>query len=434
MKESNRKYIKWGITAFIVIAASILFQYIIQNGKVVQNGIRNLSKPFYPIIYGIVIAYLLNPILRFCEEKCFYQLSHRIHKANEKKAKRFNRSISIFCTMLFALLLFSGLLWLVIPQIYISIRDIVGQKDSYVGNIEHWLEGLYTRWPMLEETIVKQMDGIYDKVIDWLSKSILPNLDTILVSVSNGVLGGVKVISNLIIGFIVAAYVMSSKDVFTAQSKKLLYSFVPIKQANKILDAIRHANQIFGGYINGKLIDSLIVGIVCFLGLSILRMPYAALISVIVGVTNIIPVFGPFIGAIPCALLLLVVSPMKCFIFIIFVVILQQVDGNILGPKILGNSTGLSSFWVLTAILVCGGLFGFMGMLIGVPIFACFYAGIRYVCNSILEKKRMPVQTSAYEKLVHMPLTQHTDKSKDNFEDIENTIEKEDSIIQSEEL
>ena len=161
----------------------------------------------------------------------------------------------------------------------------------------------------------------------------------------------------------------------------------------------RYIHKVFGGFIIGKIVDSIIIGILCFLGLSVMNMPYTLLVSVIVGVTNVIPFFGPFIGAIPSALLILLVSPIQCLYFLIFILVLQQFDGNILGPKILGDTTGISSFWVLFSILLFGGLLGFVGMIVGVPIFAVFYRLLGDFINGLLEKKDLPVQTSQYDNL-----------------------------------
>lgn len=216
---------------------------------------------------------------------------------------------------------------------------------------------------------------------------------------STGLLGVVTVLKNSLIGLIVMVYFLNIKDTLSAQSKKIVYSLFPLKQANRIIEEVRFTHSVFGGFITGKLLDSLIIGVICFFCMRLLRMPYVLLVSVIIGVTNVIPFFGPFIGAIPSAFLILLVSPMKCLYFLLFVLVLQQFDGNILGPKILGESTGLPSFWVLFSILLFGGLLGFVGMVIAVPTFAVFYHLTSEYVNRCLEKKALSQSTDDYRDL-----------------------------------
>lgn len=215
----------------------------------------------------------------------------------------------------------------------------------------------------------------------------------------NGVVYAFKILENTFLGFIIAAYFLASKTKLISQTKQIMYSIFSVKTANAVILKFRYIHKVFGGFIRGKLLDSLIIGVLCFLGTSLLGIPFAVLVSVVVGITNIIPFFGPFIGAIPCAVLILLYSPLKCLYFVIFVVALQQFDGNILGPKILGDSTGLSSFWVLFSIIVFGGLFGFVGMLIGVPLFAVIYSLVGGVIQSRLTKKKMSINSEDYSNL-----------------------------------
>ena len=204
---------------------------------------------------------------------------------------------------------------------------------------------------------------------------------------------------NFIIGIVISIYVLLGKETFIAQAKKLVYAVFPADRGNVIVATVRKANDIFGGFIIGKILDSVIIGILCFIGLSILQMPYTLLVSVIVGVTNVIPFFGPYIGAIPSAILIMLANPIQGLYFIIFILVLQQVDGNIIGPKILGDSTGLNSFWVVFAILVGGGLFGVAGMIFGVPLFATIYYITRKLTAWVLRKKGLPEETAAYTEV-----------------------------------
>ena len=213
---------------------------------------------------------------------------------------------------------------------------------------------------------------------------------------------------NIMIGVIISVYLLVSKQKFVGQGKKVLYALFYERQANNILEVVRKSHSIFSGFISGKLIDSLIIGVLCFIGMSIMKMPYIPLVSVLVGVTNVIPFFGPYLGAIPSILLILLISPGKGIMFLIFIIILQQLDGNIIGPKILGSSTGLSAFWVIFAILIGSGLFGIIGMIAGVPVFAVIYYLIKTGLEYSLRKKNLPTDTKEYENLDYIETGKHT--------------------------
>ena len=230
---------------------------------------------------------------------------------------------------------------------------------------------------------------------DWLRKNVLQQSDFIA-NITTGVYNVVRAIFNVIIGFIVSVYVLMTKEKFIGQAKKIIYAIFRPRYGNVVMEVGRKADEVFGGFFIGKIIDSMIIGVLCFFGLTLLKMPYILLISVIVGVTNVIPFFGPYIGAIPSAVLILLNDPIKGLYFLIFILVLQQLDGNVIGPKILGNSTGLSAFWVVFSILLGGGLFGFVGMIMGVPTFAVVYYIITMLINHLLEKKKLPLQTSEY--------------------------------------
>lgn len=260
---------------------------------------------------------------------------------------------------------------------------------------------------------------------EWLRKSVLQQSDFIA-SITTGVYNVVKAIFNVIIGFIVSVYVLMTKEKFIGQLKKIIYAIFRPRYGNVVMEVVRKADEVFGGFFIGKIIDSLIIGCICFASLAILRMPYVALVSVIVGVTNVIPFFGPYIGAIPSAILIFLVDPMKGIYFIIYIIILQQVDGNVIGPKILGNTTGLSPFWVIFAILLFGGSFGVIGMLFGVPIFAVLYYIIKRVVEHVLRKRQLPEQTKEYIELDTVDTVTNQVKMKDPEKEFaEKTEEKE---------
>ncbi len=253
------------------------------------------------------------------------------------------------------------------------------------------------------------LNNLYDSLVNWATSDLLPSLQSVsegldgvssLVStLFSGLMAAVTAIKNLVLGFIVAAYLLIEKTTMIGQIKQMTYALFGPKRGNQIVYRMRYTNQVMGGVIRGKLLDSLIIGIICFIGVSIMRMPYPTLISVIIGVTNIIPFFGPFIGAIPCAVLILMYSPIQMVYFVIFILILQQFDGNILGPKILGNTTGLSSFWVLFSIIFFGGLFGFVGMLLGVPLFAVIYSLVSDFVSARLSKRKLSLLPDDYINL-----------------------------------
>ena len=245
---------------------------------------------------------------------------------------------------------------------------------------------------MVEEAVKKGTDAIEN----FWQTDVLTKVQTYLTSITSGVIYGVKLVLNILIGLIISVYVMASKETFAGQAKKMIYAIFKPVRANIIVETVRKSNEIFGGFISGKILDSAIIGVIAYIVLAIMKMPDSILIAVIVGVTNIIPFFGPFIGAIPSFVIIVLQDPMKGIYFLIFIVILQQIDGNIIGPKILGDSTGLSSFWVVFAIMVFGGLWGFPGMLLGVPIMAVIYYIVRRSISYFLKKRGLSDQTSEY--------------------------------------
>ena len=242
---------------------------------------------------------------------------------------------------------------------------------------------------------------------DWVNTDLLGWMNTLVTGFTTYVIGFFSSLMNWVLGLIVAIYALAERESFDGQAKKMVYAFLPVENANVVIAIARKTNQVFSGFISGKLIDSLIIGVLCFVGLSVLRMPYTLLISVIVGVTNVIPFFGPYVGAVPSAFLILLVNPIQCLYFIIFILVLQQIDGNIIGPKILGDSTGLSAFWVIFSILLFGGLFGFVGMVIGVPTFAVIYYLIKSGVEYLLWKKGLPVETQEFSGLYQVDEEDH---------------------------
>lgn len=399
LKVKN-KYFKWGLTAFSVIAASIVFYYFMFHHSNIKTGIDTITDIVMPVILGLVMAYLLTPILNFLEDKILIPLCNKCGIKESSKRNSIIRGIGILITAFLFVSLIYLLIAMLLSQIIPSIQNIVVNFESYSDNFIKWLNKLLEDNPDVGEYVIRNVDKYMGDLEKWMNDftKISPLIRTISLSVIN-VLG---VLWDIIIGFIISIYVMASKEKFAGQAKKIVYAVFEKEAANTVIRNFRFTHKTFIGFIGGKSLDSVIIGILCFIGTSILHTPYAALVSVIIGVTNVIPFFGPYLGAIPCGILIFIVDPihpLNCVYFLLFILILQQFDGNILGPKILGSSTGLTGFWVISSITLFGGLFGVLGMIIGVPIFAVIYAAIRSMVNTSLKKKNLPYKTKQYEDL-----------------------------------
>lgn len=394
--QINKKYLHIGITSFIVIAASICFYYLIFHGDRFSNQINALIKILSPVIYGIIIAYLLTPLVNSIEIHFLLPLFTFNNRQLTAKKKKYMRFLSILTTMIIVGLLIYGFFSILIPNIIKSIRSISYQFPYYIQNLTKWSAKFLEDNPDIEIMVVRFLDTYSEEFTNYLNNSIVPQLETILKQVSLSMLSLLKILWNFIIGFIISIYVLSSKETFAGQAKKIVFALFNTKTANQFIKDIRFASDTFIGFISGKIIDSFIIGCICFAGTSIMKTPYALLVSVIVGVTNVIPFFGPYLGAIPSAVLILMVNPVKCLYFILFIIVLQQIDGNLIGPKILGESTGLSGFWVIFSITIFGGLMGIPGMIIGVPFFAVLYALARRHTNRMLHKRGLPTETAKY--------------------------------------
>ena len=406
-------YIAAGVTAFAVIAAALLLFFAIYHISAIKALLDTLGYILRPIFYGLVLAFLLLPI-----QRGIYEFLREWMKGVWVNAPRKDpalRFLSILLSLAFAVLVVYILLAMVLPQVYASVVGLVNAFPGYIDSVQSWLTNFFQDNPDVQETVLpyyeKAADSLEkrftengllsnfqsaDATVDWLQRELFPRLSGVFTSVYAGLWAVLMLLKDLLIAVIVSVYVLVRKDKFAAQSKKITYSLFPTRVADLLVEECRSAYRILSGFINGKLLDSLIIGIIALVCCNLLKFPYPMLLAVIIGVTNVIPFFGPFIGAIPCALLILLVSPLQCLYFCIFVLILQQFDGNILGPKILGDSTGLDSFWVLFSILLFGGLFGFGGMVLGVPVFAMFYSVVSRLVRCGLRRKTLPEDTAAY--------------------------------------
>lgn len=392
----DKKYIHWGITAFLVIAASILFYYLLFHKENISSGFHTFVTITMPILDGLLLSYLLTPILNGVEKKLISLFCKKFHVELTSRNKKRIRMLSILITVIIVTFLIYSFFATIIPQLIRSIQSIILQFPVYINNLTVWVQRLLADNPDIEAAVIEVMDKYSVELNNFLNLNLLPKMNELIKDVSLSFLGFLKTLWNLILGFIISIYILGSKELFAGQAKKIVYALFETDAANAIISDVRFTHRTFSGFMVGKVIDSIIIGIICFFGISMMDIPYAILISVIVGITNIIPFFGPYLGAIPSALLILMVNPLQCLYFIIFILVLQQFDGNILGPKILGNSTGLSSFWVIFSITLFGGLFGILGMIAGVPIFAVIYAGIKAFINQLLLQKKLPTDTKDY--------------------------------------
>ncbi|MDD7220501.1 MAG: AI-2E family transporter [Clostridia bacterium] len=392
----DNRYLRWGVTAFFVIAASMLFYYGIFHMSTLIAGIKSFLHIMAPIIYGIILAYILSPLINFFEKKIIFPILEKRNIQLQKKGKRVIRWICVILSMVIFWVIIYTLIMLILPQLIRSIMSVIYSFPYYVKVVEKWLNSFVEHGFNLNSQTISLLNQFSSKIQEYLTNNILPQMQDMLRNISNGIFDILIFMKNFLIGAIVSLYVLADKEKFVAKSKMIVYAVLPSKWAKTLIHAMRFTDKTFGGFIYGKLLDSAIMGVLCYVGMLILKMPYAVLVSVIIGVTNIIPFFGPYVGAIPSIILILLVNPIKGLYFLIFIILLQQFDGNILGPKILGDSTGLSSFMVIVAIMVGGGLFGVPGMIIGVPAFAVLYAMVWRLINHSLKNKKMPEKEEQY--------------------------------------
>lgn len=391
----SRRYLTISFYAFLVVIVSALCILAVTNYTTVLNIIKNLLSILTPFIWGGCLAYILNPVLKTCE-----RILNAIFK--DRLSRRARRTIGMLLTYIFAIALLAVLLQIILPQIIDSIKNLIPQITAWINTLPVILNDLATRYQLdinqltQTQTITMIWNNIQTTITGFISDltTLIPQLFQLTTSLVGSLL-------NVLIGIILSVYLLASKELFYAHAKKLGYALFPKRVMDKLLDITHTSNNIFTGFIVGKIVDSTIIGVLCFIVMALFNWPYAMLISVIVGVTNVIPYFGPFIGAIPSILLLLIIDPRTAVMFGIFILILQQLDGNIIGPKILGDSTGLSAFWVVFSITLFSAIMGPIGMLIGVPTFAVIYSLIRDFAEWRLKTKNMATATDNYASPEH---------------------------------
>ena len=391
-----KRYLKIGITGAAILASGILCAFVLFKMPVIISVLKGITEILKPFLYGVVFAYLLAPLCNKIEEKLF-----QIFPKAKTKARRFICFIAIVISLCVAIAVIWLIIMMIIPQVWDSVMKIIQMVPQKLIVVNNWIEHMLENQPELQAYFEEFSSQAESNIDSLLNVDTIQKVQSIINSLSVQLFGVLGVVKNIFLGLLISAYLLGSRKLFGAQAGLILHGVFSDKWAKIIEEEIRYTDKMFNGFLVGKIIDSAIIGLLCFAGTSIMGFEAPAFISVIIGITNIIPFFGPFIGAIPCGLLLLLENPMQCLYFIIFIFVLQQLDGNVIGPKILGNTTGVSSFWVLFAILLFGGMWGVVGMVIGVPLFAVIYDIIRKLVYRGLRKHKRESMITDYEEKYH---------------------------------
>ena len=395
----ENKHARLMFMIFIVGALLIIFNQIVGNYESFSEGVGTIKTIISPFIYGFVMAYLLSPIYN-ATARGLYKLLGKYFK-NKQRLFSFCKLVASVVAVVCLIGAVAGLIALIVPQVIESLTGILKSLPQRLTQLSALFNDITSK--MDNKRLAMKMSEIYAQVqtnlIELAQTKLLPGMGTLVGQVSTQVILTLKTMMNVMIGVMACVYMLNSKERFQGQFKKVILATLPKEKAEALFDFAKFTNRTFGGFINGKIIDSIIIGIICFILMEIFGFPYPILISAIIGITNVIPFFGPFIGAIPAAIIILLVSPIHALYFLILIFVLQQVDGNIIGPAILGNTTGIASFWVLFSIVIGGGLFGFIGMVLGVPVFAIIYYYFSRSINKRLEAKGLEFRTDSYEDL-----------------------------------
>lgn len=391
-----KRYLKIGITGAAILASGVLCAFVLFKMPVIISVLKGITEILKPFLYGVVFAYLLAPLCNKIEEKLF-----QFFPKAKAKARRFICFIAIVISLCVAIAVIWLIIMMIIPQVWDSVMKIIQMVPQKLIVVNNWIEHMLENQPELQAYFEEFSSQAESNIDSLLNVDTIQKVQSIINSLSVQLFGVLGVVKNIFLGLLISAYLLGSRKLFGAQAGLILHGVFSDKWAKIIEEEIRYTDKMFNGFLVGKIIDSAIIGLLCFAGTSIMGFEAPAFISVIIGITNIIPFFGPFIGAIPCGLLLLLENPMHCLYFIIFIFVLQQLDGNVIGPKILGNTTGVSSFWVLFAILLFGGMWGVVGMVIGVPLFAVIYDIIRKLVYRGLRKHKRESMITDYEEKYH---------------------------------
>ncbi len=400
-QESNKKddrkstwnikpYLAVGLTALLVMMIGTVFFFFVYRYEGTNQLFKKLINILQPIVIGVVLAYLLNPLVN---------LFRKILTKRIKLKAQLSKVLAIAISLILAGTVLSLFCWSVLPKVYKSLEELILKMPQMIGSTTTWLMNYWEENEFLTKYVNEILVSSASYLKNFIEIRVIPQISVIITQVYTGIFSLATGLLNFVIGIIVSVYILMEKEHFMAIGKKLVYGICPRKTGNVIIKTIKKAHSIFSRFVLATLFDAVLVGVVTYIVLSIANIPSALLIGVIVACTNIIPFFGPFIGAIPSFLIVLIQDPVKSIWFVLIILIIQQVDGNIIVPKVLGSMTGLSSFWVVTATLISGGLFGFAGMVLGVPTFALIYYCIDEITKHMLRKKGLPEETEIYLKV-----------------------------------
>ena len=391
--QGNDKYVKAGVTVFLTVLALIVCYFILLRIDALSGIFHKIIRILKSFLYGGVLAYLLTPVCRRLE-----RLLDRLFRGKNKKL---SAGLAVAVSLLLGIVVMGLIIMIVIPQVWDSI---VSLANVLPGQLKDAYEKLYAKLedvPDVQNWVKDVSEQTIARLETWSKTDLLPTATTLLGDIASYMSNIFVVFKDALLGIVISVYLLATRRKFTAQGKLLLRGIFSPVWVDRIEGEVRYIDRMFNGFFMGKLVDSALIGILCFIGCLALRLPSAPLISVIVGITNIIPMFGPFIGAVPCTLLLLLENPIHALTFVIFLVILQQLDGNLIGPRIMGNTTGLSGFWVTFAIVLFGGIWGLTGMLVGVPLLAVLYDLIRRLVYRSLRKRDQEQMIIAYNADFH---------------------------------
>lgn len=378
----KRRYFYLMMSIFGAISLSILVFFLLYRFQGVGDVFHQLKTILAPFIYGGIVAYLLRPVCNFYEDL--------FHKYLPGKMKKTAKALSIAMSLATAVFAVYMVIIMIAPELYKSIISLWNSLPAKVNAFLEWAGATFGENAYVAEMLNlfdSSASTIYQNLEQWVSDTLAPYISSIVSGVGSSVTKVLRFLYDLLIGLIVACYLLASRKQFARQSILIVRSVLKPRWADLFLNEVAFIDRMFGGFIDGKILDSAIIGVLCYIGCVIFRFPNALLVSAIVGITNVIPFFGPFIGGIPSTVLIMIEDPIKGLWFALFVLALQQLDGNVIGPAILGDRTGLSSFWVLFAIILCGGLWGIAGMVICVPMFAVIYDTVKKLVRRGLYRK-----------------------------------------------
>lgn len=367
----------WGIVTYIIILA-----YVIFNFKNIISGVENIIGALLPFIVGIALAFMLNLVMRIFEERVFTFLDNKKYQ----KYSRFKRPLSVALTFIFVFMVIFGLIRFIIPQLIDSISTLTDTIPSYMKSFEELISQYVSDTEILN-TLWNNFLSAWKEILQFTGQIVVSSLSGV-VNITVGFTSG---LFNFILSVIFSIYMLLNKERLQLGMKKVLYAFSGRKFADKIMYLGKISNEAFSNYIGGQFIEAIIIGVLCFIGMLILKIPYALLISVLVAVTALIPIFGAFIGTIPSAFIILIIDPMKALWFVIFIIVLQQVEGNLIYPKVVGSSIGLPPIWVMLAMIIGGNTFGLIGILLGIPIFSVIYKVFKEFVDKRLNYKNINI-------------------------------------------